>query len=111
MANGAMDEAEGEDIVNGAEVHWVGGASNLLGIYNVELSHQTSENNGPVWFQEPDGGWLLWNYDPTDGEYYTQDPSGMDWSWSDWEQALFLLSFQMINKRNWKKLMRPMKPR
>ncbi len=76
----AMDDAEGEDIMDSSEIHWVGSASNLLGIYSVENNqHET------MWMQEPDGGWLLWTADPTDGEYYTQDASGMYWAWSDWE--------------------------
>ena len=91
----AMDDAEGEDIMDGSEIHWVGSASNLLGIYSVETTqqNQSSEAGETMWFQEPDGGWLLWAVDPTDGEYYTQDTNGVYWAWSDWEASSVFAQF------------------
>ena len=69
---------------------WLDVALRSYGILSSTSPTITSAYGGQddgVWLQDADGGQTWWERDADTGEYNTQDPYGVYWSWSDWEVA------------------------
>ena len=83
-------EDEMQEIMAANEVHYVGARLPPEVYYQEPDPFNFPEDQG-FWHHDEEGGYTYWEL-AEDGEYYTQDMTGLFWAWSEWEEQVHLAS-------------------
>eukprot|EP00439_Symbiodinium_sp_Y106_P078915 s1939_g17.t1 len=72
-----------QDVLAASEVHYVGPRLPQDVYFQYDDDPFASQYDTGYWHQDDDGAYSFWEL-ADDGEFYTQDPSGLYWAWQDW---------------------------
>ena len=77
-------EEDLQELVSSSEVHYVGSRLPPEVYYHHEPEPASYHGETGFWHQDDDGAFSFWEM-AEDGEFYTQDTTGLYWAWHDWE--------------------------
>ena len=78
-------EEDLQDVISSSEILHVGSRLPQDVYFHQEPDASQGQLEAGFWHQEDDGAYSYWEL-AEDGEYYTQDPSGLFWAWHDWDE-------------------------